>query len=271
MLIDYDKEEFLGQIDFIYSTITYFRYNNKENEISKFNKELIQYSLYEPETIRKNAITILNYNESNKTYLNSLDDDTKKNLIYNNLTQCTIPIKDAINNPFKNCSIYYKFPFNMTKNIILFDNEFFNEIKGFILKVYESKLFKEIFYFTDEFKDFLYPFEGEEKDNIFNEMFENTKFYPFEFDYLNGYTNKILPKIIISSIIKDGSTLEKIITSFTHILNTMFHEQMKHYIKTLILYNRLRLSLSVSLESENSLNGETLDKYIKIVKKKKNC
>ena len=99
-------------------------------------------------------------------------------------------------------------------------------------------------------------------------MFENTKFYPFEFDYLNGYTNKILPKIIISSIIKDGSTLEKIITSFTHILNTMFHEQMKHYIKTLIHYNRLRLSLSVSLESENSLNGETLDKYIKIVKKK---
>ena len=269
MLIDYDKEDFLDQIDFIYSTITYYRYNNEENKRFKFDKEFIQYSLYEPEKIRKSAIKILNYNTEDKRYLETLSKDIKESLIYTNLIQCTIPIRDAINNPFKNCSIYYKFPFNMTKNIILFDNEFFNEIKGFILKVYESKLFKEIFYLTDEFKDFLYPFEGEEKDNIFNEMFENTKFYPFEFDYLNGYTNKILPKIIISSIIKDGSTLEKIITSFTHILNTMFHEQMRHYIKTLIQYNGLRLSLSVSLESENSLKGETLDKYIKIVKKKK--
>ena len=138
-----------------------------------------------------------------------------------------------------------------------------------ILQVYESKLFKEIFYLTEEFKDFLYPFEGEEKYNIFNEMFENTKFYPFEFDYLNGYTNKILPKILISSIIKDGSNLEKIIINFTHILNTMFHEQMKHYIKMLIHYNSLRLSLSVSLESDKYLKDDTFEKYLKIVKKKK--
>ena len=45
-----------------------------------------------------------------------------------------------------------------------------------------NESFKEIFYFTDKY--FLYPFEGEEKDNIFNEIFEITKFHQFEFDFL---------------------------------------------------------------------------------------
>ena len=269
MLIDFDKDDFIDKIDFIYFTIIYFRYNDKVNERTNFNKEILKYVLYEPEEKKNLALEILNYNEYNREYLKNLSQNEKDSLIYSNLVKCNIPIKIAINNPFNNCSKYYKFPFNMTKNIILFDNDFKKDFKEFILQVYESKLFKEIFYLTEEFKDFLYPFEGEEKYNIFNEMFENTKFYPFEFDYLNGYTNKILPKILISSIIKDGSNLEKIIINFTHILNTMFHEQMKHYIQMLIHYNSLRLSLSVSLESDKYLKDDTFEKYLKIVKKKK--
>ena len=57
--------------------------------------------------------------------------------------------------------------------------------------------------------------------------------------------------------------------SVSKMVNTIFHEQMKHYIKTLIHYNSLRLNLSASLESEKPLNDENFEKYLKIVKKKK--
>ena len=264
MLRDYNNKNFLDEIDYIYFTIIYFRYN-KNDKVDEFFK----YSLYEPENIRMNSIKLLNSSSKNKDYLKTLSEETKECLIFSNLTNSKFPIKDIIDNPFTNCSKFYKYPFNMEKNIIKFDKEFYKEFKNFMLVVYESKLFKEIFYLTDEFKDFLYPFEGEEKDNLFNEMFDNTKFCPFEFDYLNGFKSKLLPKILISSILKDNSNFEKIIISFTYLINTMFHEQMKHYIKMLLHYNSLRLSLSVSLESDNSLKDDIFEKYLKVVKKKK--
>ena len=267
MLIDYEKNDFLDKIEFIFFTIIYFIYNNKGKV--DFDRKFIKYALYEPENIRKESIKVLNLNKTDKAYLKTLNQETKESLIYTYLITSDIPIKNVINNPFENCSNYYKFPLNMTKNIILFDNEFFNELKKFILQVYESKLFKEIFYITEEFKDFLYPFEGEEKDNIFSEMFEITKFYPFELDNLYGYTNKILPRIIISSLFKDCSSIERIIGNFAYLLNTLFHEQMKHYIKALIYYNSLRLNLSFSLVSDKPLKEETFEKYYNIVKKKK--
>lgn len=264
---DYNEIDFLEQIEFIYFTITYLRYNNRNKDSSNTYKDNFKYILYEPEDIKNKSIKLLNYSEDNKKYLKNLSEDMKNSLVYNNLISTRI--KDVINNPFINCSLYFKFPFNMNKNIILFDDEFYNSIKDFMLEVYESKLFKEIFYFTDEFRDFLYPFEGEEKENIFNEMFENTKFYPFEYDYLNGYTDKLIPKIIVNSIIKDCSSLEKIIINFAYVISTMFHEQMKHYIKMLIHYNSLRLNLDVSLESDEYLKDEEYEKYLKIVQKKK--
>lgn len=55
-------------------------------------------------------------------------------------------------------------------------------------------------------------------------MFNVTKFYPFEFDYLHGNTNKILPRILISSIFKDISSLGKIITNFAYIINTFMNK-----------------------------------------------
>ena len=270
MLIDYNKKEFLDEIDYIYFTITYFRYNNFLKKNNDYNSKLIKYCLYEPEDVRNNSLEIIKkFYKDDKIYLSKLEENVKESLIYTNLIECEESIEQAINNHFNNCSIYYKFPTNMKKNIILFDDDFYDEIKKFLLKVYESKLFREIFYLTDEFKDFLYPFEGEDKDNIFTEMFEITKFYPFEFDNLQGYTNKILPRILISSIIKDCSNIEKIIISFAKMINTLFHEQIKHYIKMLIHYNSLRLNLSVSLESEKPLNDENFEKYFKVVQKKK--
>ena len=266
---DFNNNDFLDKIDFIYHTINNLRFNNKDKELFLTYRNYFKYVLYEPKDVKEKSIKILNYSEDNKIYLKSLSEDIKERLIYNNLI--SLRIKDVINNPFVNCSLHYKFPFNMDKNIVLFDEEFYNDIKSFMLQVYESKLFKEIFYMIDEFKDFLYPFETGEKENIFNEMFENTKFYPFEFgyNYSNGHTNKIIPKIIINSIINDCSSLEKIIINFALIINTIFCEQLNKYIKILIYYNSLRLNLSSFFDNHENLNKNNFEKYLKIVQKKK--
>ena len=100
-------------------------------------------------------------------------------------------------------------------------------------------------------------------------MFLLTKFYPFNFDKLHGYTSKIFPKVIISSIIKENNSKENIIINFSKILNTIFHEQQKHYIKTIVHYNFFRFKLYNDLESDNKLNEESLQKFLQIVKKKK--
>ena len=265
IILDYDKKDFIDKIDFIYFTLTYFRYNNKNDKVDEF----IKYSLYEPENKRLKSIKLLNCGQKHRDYLKTLSEEKKESLIFSNLINYKGHIKDIIDNPFINRAKFYKFPFNMEKNIIKFNSVFYEEFEKFMLNIYESKLFKEIFYLTEEFKDFLYPFEGEEKENIFKEMFNNTKFYPFEFDYLTGFTSKLIPEILISSILKDYSNFEKIIISISYLINTVFHEQMKHYIKMLLHFNSLRLSLSVSLESDKPLNDDLFEKYLKVVKKKK--
>ena len=72
---------------------------------------------------------------------------------------------------------------------------------------------RQIFYIVEEFNNYYYPFDGKENKIIFQEMFENTFFYPFKTDQLHGFTCKLLTRIIISSILKDNSGLEKIIIS----------------------------------------------------------
>ena len=129
----------------------------------------------------------------------------------------------------------------MQKNIFLKEDKFFSSFKEFIYKVYSSKLMMQIFYYFEEFRDFIYPFEGEDKDDIFKEMLLLTKFYPFNFDILHEYTSMIFPKVIISSIIKENNSKENI---FSKILNN-------------------------DLESDNKLNEESLQKFLQIVKMKK--
>ena len=58
-------------------------------------------------------------------------------------------------------------------------------------------------------------------------MLEKTKFYHFEFDYLNVYADKWISKIIINYIIKDYSNLEKIIINFACRVNVMLNEKNK--------------------------------------------
>ena len=263
-LIIYDKDDniFLKKIDFIYFTIIYFIYNydTYSSDIKTF-----KYSLYEPKVNRDKAVNYFS-EKTNKLLENYKE---KELLNYTQLFGIKSDVENMINNPFNNIAIYFLFPLILSKNIITFEEHFFNSFKDFIFEVYQSKLMKQIFYVTEEFKDYYYPFDGKEKKNIFDEMFSNTSFFPLKCDQLHGYTCKIFTKVIISTILKDNKSLEHIIISISYILNTIFHEQAKHYIKSLIHYNSIRHKLITPLDSDNKLSDESFDKYLKIVKKKK--
>ena len=263
IVYEIDNNVFLSKIEFIYYNIIYFiyNYNGYSKEIEDF-----KYTLYEPKDIRdkrfkyftkKEKIIIENFKEAN--YLNYYELSMIK----------PTEIESSINNPLNNIGKFFQFPLILKKNIITYEEHFFNDFKEFIFQIYQSKLMKQIFYYTEEFSDFFYPFEGKEKNKIFNEMFSNTSFYPLKIDKLHGYTCKLFTKILITTVLKDNSCLEKIIISFNLIINTIFHEQLKHYIKASIHYNSLRINHITPLESDDKLSKESLDKYLKIVKKKK--
>ena len=74
-------------------------------------------------------------------------------------------------NPLNNISSYFLFPFNMQKNIFFIEDKYFNSFKEFIYRVYKSKLMIQIFYYFEEFRDFIYPFEGEDKDIFLKKCF----------------------------------------------------------------------------------------------------
>ena len=247
-LIIYEKDNntFLQEIEFIYYTIIYFFNNYK-----KYSKEIndFKYTLYEPEDIKYKNIN--NLGEKEQSIIENFE---QKNMLnYSELSNIKgYDNEISIKNPINNIGKYFHFPLILEKNIITYEEKFYSDFKEFIFEIYQSKLMRQIFYIVEEFNNYYYPFDGKENKIIFQEMFENTFFYPFKTDQL-----------------QDNSGLEKIIISIYLIINTIFHEQMKHYIKALIHYNSLRLSHISPLESDDELTKESFDKYIKILKKKK--
>ena len=263
ILYEEDNIVLLGKIEFIYYTIIYFIYNYEGYSSDIIN---FKFTLFEPKNIREKCYQF--FSKKTKTFINNYKE--KEMLNYTELLgKNKINVENIIDNPICNIEKCFKYPLILKKNIIIFEEKFFNSFKNFIFEIYQSKLMKQIFYSTEELDNYYYPFEGKEKKEIFNEMFSNTEFYPFKIDQLHGYTCKIFSKVIISTILKDNSSLERIIISISFILNTILHEQAKHYIKTLIHYNSLRQNNITPLESDDKLKNESLDKYIKILKKKK--
>ena len=262
LLIETDDEKYIKKIEFLYFSMIYF--NN--SKLIEYNNNVEFYINDEPDKY-KNAY--LEYcTNIDKEFINKFQD--KENLIYSKIINFSdIPLKDLVTNPLNNMSNYYHFPLNIKKSIFTFEDNFFISLKNFFYEVYQSRVMKDIFYLTEEFKEFYYPFCGKEKELIFKELFDATEFYPFPYDGLCGYTCKILPKIIISSSLKNNSSMEKIIIDFSKIINTVFHEQFKHLVKTIIHYNTLRLNLFQPLESEERLDSQNFQNFLKIVKKKK--
>ena len=171
-------------------------------------------------------------------------------LVYFNLDE---DFDDRINNPFCNSVKYYKYPVLLTKNIFQTNGNIYELFKKYLKKIYKSDLLQELFYSTPEFADFKYPLLD---DEILEEMIDNTVFFPFNHNILHGYTQKQFAKVYIASNLSkedfNKKDLSKIIIEISLIVNTIIHEQFKHYIKGLLFYNSFRFKSNKRLYSDLS-------------------
>lgn len=204
--------------------------------IQKLNNSLMEQNFTEKEKNRifkKYLIDIKNYD---------------KNLALSNINHKFTP---SLDNPFFNNSYFYKFPFLLNKNIIQNDEQIAKEFKNFLKYIYSSDLLKDIFYLTEEFNEFEYPFNN---DEIFEEMISYTTFLPVNYTKLHGYTQKEYPDILIAVNMRKPfpkySDLSDIICDLSEILTTCIHEQIKHYIKALIYYNSFRFHIKKRMNSD---------------------
>ncbi len=190
-----------------------------------------------------------------------------KNCIKNNYELFAIENLDhnfyrTIKNPFNYNSKYYSFPTLLKKNIIYNDKDIGQAFVKYLKYIYSSNIIKDIFYLTPEFEEFIYPLEDE---RIFNELMEYTIFMPLEGDDLHGFTQKEIPEVLISVKLHENfpkeTGISKIICELSQILNTCIHEQLKHYIKSLIFYNSFRFNLKKRIDSD-LYNFDKENKYI---------
>ena len=157
---------------------------------------------------------------------------------------------ENIENPFIDDNyLYFSFPGLLHKSFLEFDEEIYDSFLDFLKYIYKSNLLNDIYYLCPEFSDFEYPLKN---DAILKEMFENTFFIPCESKKLYGYTQKNLISVFIPVNInnENSNLLEKFIIKLSFILNTTIHEQLKHYIKSLIFFNSFRYGGNKYIESD---------------------
>ena len=237
----------------------------KNNDIILKKIEFIFYSL---------LFTDKHYNSILDNYANCLfyDNNERNEKLKNNIkSHVPIKLRDPLklkelvninldcefknrnNKIISDNSKYYKFPSLLHQNIIESNNNIFQLFKDFLKYIYNSQILKDIFYLTPEFNDFKYPLEDQE---IFDEMMENIIFIPFKSAVLHGYTQKQFSRVIIAiSLSKEDfyrNEISKIINDLSSILNTLIHEQFKHYIKGLIFYNSFRFKITKRIDSDLS-------------------
>jgi len=174
---------------------------------------------------------------------------------------------ENIGDPFINNYFCFSFPDLMHKSFIEYDKEIYEEFLDFLKYIYKSQLLQHIYYLCPEFKDFEYPFKN---DDILKEMFENTHYIPCNSNELYGYTQKNLLSIFIPINFEDQlkNDLEHFVIRLGFILNTTIHEQLNHYIKTLLFYNSFRFLGKKYIESDEEINNDE-NKYLKGLMSKK--
>lgn len=230
-----DDNIIVQKLKFLYYNLQFL--NSEDCElIQKLNNSLMEQNFTEKEKNRifkKYLIDIKNYD---------------KNLALSNINHKFAP---SLDNPFFNNSYFYKFPFLLKKNIIQNDDKIAKEFKSFLKYIYSSDLLKDIFYLTEEFNEFEYPFNN---DEIFEEMISYTTFLPVNYTKLSGYTQKEYPDILIAVNMRKPfpkySDLSDIICDLSQILTTCIHEQINHYIKALIYYNSFRFHIKKRMNSD---------------------
>ena len=180
-----------------------------------------------------------------------IDDNNKENLSNIAIQNYDYLFETYIDNPFQQKEKYYLYPDLLTKNIIQNDKEIFDSFKNYLKYIYSSKLMKDIFYLTHEFKEFKYPFED---SLIVDELFEITIFLPFLTDSLWGFTIKEIPQILIPVNLSEKNPskpyFSKMVCQLSNILNTCVHEQLKHYMKALIFYNSFQFGICKRINND---------------------
>ena len=233
-----DDEKILKHIEFIYYNLLF----------TKEGRNL--YDSY-PNCLLNNP-SIKNEQNKNKynQFVNENPDELirKEDLVFYNLDSYFMATKD---NPFSNRAKYYSYPALLKKNIFQANENTFNNFRKYLKEIYKSKLLEEIFYLTPEFNDFKYPLLD---DEILDEMIDNTIFLPYDQEALHGYTQKQFAKIFISTnMFKDNLSkkdISRVVVDISLLLNTLIHEQLKHYIKGLIYYNSFRFREKKRLDSD---------------------
>ena len=257
--------------------------NDNDNEIIEKIKFLYFYIIFEiknnkdPNKKLLNSFYVKN-NETDKQKFNNFPKNIKglfngkdSQLIIKNI-KIEQNFFENIENPFiENNYLYFSFPVLLHKSFLEYDQEIYDSFLEFLTSIYKSNLLSDIYYLCPEFSDFDYPLKN---DAILNEMFKNTFFIPCESNKLYGYTQKNLISVFIPVKHSNESSnrLEKFIIELSFILNTTIHEQLNHYIKSLIFFNSFRYGGNKYIESDDDLNNEE-NKYLEglmLQKKTKN-
>ena len=256
----YDKNSFHKKI----SIITVFIENIKELISFKDNLQVLGRIKYIIDCIlfyQQQTLILEKY--SNCIQINNNPENKKNpnNYVFKNLNYV---FEKTDYNLFDNHAIYYLFPDLLKKNIIQKDEELFISFKNLLKHIYNSKLIKDIYYLTPEFKEFKYPFDDED---IFEELFDMTTFLPFSYDLISntlfGYTLKEFPEILIpANIIDYEYDFSKICCQLSQILNTCIHEQLKLYMKELIFYNSFRFGISKKINLIPLDEGEKVEVFL---------
>jgi len=236
-----NDEKIINQIEFIYYSLLF------TNECTYTLYGIYPYCLCNNPSM-KNENYYLSFKAATKK--ETRDSIKTDELVFYNLNDDFEKRKD---NPFCYNAQYYKYPILLYKNIFQLNQNTFKLFRKFLKEIYQSKLLEEIFYLTPEFNDFKYPLLD---DEILDEMLDNTIFLPYDHQTLHGYTQKQFTKIYVSTkLLKEDyfkNDISKIIIELGFFLNTLIHEQFKHYIKGLLFYNSFRFKENRRLYSDIS-------------------
>ena len=236
-----DNDVILKNIEFIFYSL--FFTNSKYNTILDIYANCLYYNTKERNEDFKTSI---------KSFIpKEIRDDLEQNELVN--INLDLEFKDKYNNIFSDNSKYYIFPILLQKNVIESNKNILESFKELLKYIYNSQLLKDIFYLTPEFNEFKYPLSDPE---IFDEMIENIVYLPFKPEVLHGYTQKQLSKVFIAIGLSKGefyqNDVSKIVNELSSILNTLIHQQLKHYLKGLIFYNSFRFKINKRIYSDLS-------------------
>ena len=236
-----DDEKILKDIEFVFYSLLFTEEESCEND-DPYPYCLSNNPSYKNEYFKKSyELFTKNKYENSKI---------KDELAYVNLDQYFLKNGE---NPFYDNTKYYKYPCLLEKNIFHFNKDTFDHFKDCMKNIYKSPLLQEIFYLTPELNDFKYPLLD---NDIFEEMMENVVFLPYDNKKLHGYTQKEFGKVYIAANYTRTSfsknEISKVIIKISYIINTLIHEQFKHYLKALLFYNSFRFKKKKRLYSDLS-------------------